>query len=158
MKFFVKKPLKITGELNWQQKEKASFRWKSREDNFKDMCCHYYCLWLQCSHTITDLGNAQVQDKINHLMYMDDIKLFAKTWLIGDSDINDNYIQSGYRDGIWNRKMCFAKNEERKTTIDGRNRTTKFRKNQNARRKTKLTSTWKHFKCTPSKSGDEKNK
>ena len=41
-------------------------------------------------------------------------------------------------DGIWHRKMCHANKEQRKTINDGRNRTTKSRKNQNSQRKVNL--------------------
>ena len=60
------------------------------------------------------------QGKINHLMYIDDIKLFAK--------ILYKNIQSGHRDGIWHRKMCFAQKEKRETVHDERNGATRPRK------------------------------
>ena len=41
-------------------------------------------------------------------------------------------------DGIWRRKMCQANKNKLKATNDGRNRTAKSRKNQNARRKENL--------------------
>ena len=37
-------------------------------------------------------------------------------------------IQTGHRDGIWHRKMCYANNEERQTIPDRRNGTTKSTK------------------------------
>ena len=53
------------------------------------------------------------QEKINHLMYMDDIKLFAKKWnRIGNFDTRSENIQSGHKDGIWHRKMCHTSNEK----------------------------------------------
>ena len=69
-------------------------------------------------------------EKINHLMYMDDIKLFVKNEKrIGSSNTCSKNIQSGRRDGIWHRKMCYASNEKRKTTHDGKDGTTKSRQN-----------------------------
>ena len=60
----------------------------------------------------------RLQEKINHLMYMDDIKLFAKNekkkmkTLIHTARI---YSQ-GRRNRIWHRKMCHASNEKWQTT------------------------------------------
>ena len=43
----------------------------------------------------------KLQEKINHLMYMNDIKLFAKNKKrIGDSDSSNKNIQQRYRNGI----------------------------------------------------------
>ena len=56
------------------------------------------------------------QEKINHLMYMDDIKLFAKNEKELESLIHGVIISSQDRDGIWHRKMYHASNEKRKTT------------------------------------------
>ena len=62
-------------------------------------------------------------------MNMDNIKLFAKNEKrIGNPDTDSEDIHSGYRAGIWDRKMCHANNEKWKTTNDGRNGTTKSRK------------------------------
>ena len=58
--------------------------------------------------------------------------------IIGKPNTGSEDIQSGYRDEIWQRKICRANNELLKTTNDGRNRTTKSRKNQNAQRKGKV--------------------
>ena len=67
---------------------------------------------------------------------MDDIKL---TKIKKNGKLSYIYIyihtQLGYKDGNWHRKMWHANNEKRKMTNDGRNRTTKSRKNQNAWRK-----------------------
>ena len=47
------------------------------------------------------------QEKINHLMYMVDIKLFAKKRKrIGNPNTNCENIQSRYRNGIWHRKCA----------------------------------------------------
>ena len=63
----------------------------------------------------------------------------CKRWKsIGDCDTNDTNIQQRYRNGIWLRKMCYAHTEKWKKTKKRSNRTTKSRKNQNARRKGKL--------------------
>ena len=57
------------------------------------------------------------QEKINHLMYMNDVKLFAENEKdIGNSNTGNEDILSGYRDRIWYRKICHANNEKRKTT------------------------------------------
>ena len=53
--------------------------------------------------------------EINHLMHMDDIKLFCpKRKRNGNPNTNCENIQSRYRDGIWHRKMCHASNESGK--------------------------------------------
>ena len=51
--------------------------------------------------------------------------------IIGNPSTGSDNIKSGQRDGIWNRKMCHANNENRKTISVGRNGTTKSRKNLN---------------------------
>ena len=45
------------------------------------------------------------QGKINHLMYMDDIKLFRKMKKNWKPKTGSEDIQSGKRDRIWHRKM-----------------------------------------------------
>ena len=73
------------------------------------------------------------QEKINQLMYMDDIKLFyQKLKRIGNSNTRTQNIQSGHRDGIWHRKMRHANIENWETTHNGRSRTTKSNSHQNA--------------------------
>ena len=64
---------------------------------------------------------------------MDDIKQVAQVAkkIIGDSDTTIKKIQSGYRNGIWHRKMCHDQNEKREKTINRWDRTAKSRKNQN---------------------------
>ena len=57
------------------------------------------------------------QEKITHLVYIDDIKLFAKN----DKELEilvEKNIQPGYRNGIWHWKMYLAPNEKwnRETT------------------------------------------
>ena len=51
-------------------------------------------------------------DKINHLTYMDDMELFSKNEKELETNKCSENIQSGYRDGIWHRKMCHASNEK----------------------------------------------
>ena len=58
-----------------------------------------------------------------------------------------------HRDKVWHRKMRHAINEEWETTNNGRNKTTKLRKNQKERRK--LISTWEY--CEHSWNGRRKN-
>ena len=72
------------------------------------------------------------QERIKHLMYMDNIRLFSKT---ADPNTGSENVHLVYRDEIWHRKMCHANYEKRKTVNNGRNRTIKSRKNQKALRK-----------------------
>ena len=70
------------------------------------------------------------QEKINHQMYMDEIKLFAKNEKrTGNSHTRSLNIQSGHRNGIWHRKMCHARHEKWQKTYELRNGTTKSRQN-----------------------------
>ena len=63
---------------------------------------------------------SKLQEKLNHLMYMDDIKLFCKKRKRnGNSKTSNKNIQSGYRDGIWHGKIRHANNEKREMTNDG---------------------------------------
>ena len=79
------------------------------------------------------------QEKINHLMFMDDIKMFAKKWKrIENSNTCNEDIYSRHRHGIWHRKMRHARNIKRQTTPYGRNGNTKSRQNLNGRRKGNL--------------------
>ena len=78
------------------------------------------------------------------LMYMDDIKLFAK-----NPNTNCENMQSRYRNGIWHRKMRHASNEKWQPTHDGMSQTTKSNSNQNAWRSTPI-NTWEYWKLTPS--------
>ena len=66
-------------------------------------------------------------------MYMDNIKPKMKKEL--ETLIPVERIESGFRYGIWHRKMCPTNNEKVKPTNDGRNRSTKSAKNQNVQRK-----------------------
>ena len=54
-------------------------------------------------------------------MYMDNIKLFAKNQKDLEFNTNNKNIQSGYRNGIWHRKVSHVNNEKRKKTNNGRN-------------------------------------
>ena len=67
---------------------------------------------------------------------MDDIKLFTKNEKkIGKPYTSSENVQSGYRDGIWHRKIHHVDNEKQETRRDGRNRTSMPRQNQNIWRK-----------------------
>ena len=57
---------------------------------------------------------------------------------IRNSNTGSEDIQSGYWDGIWQRKMYHANNEKQKMTNDRRNRTTKSIEYQNTLRKGNL--------------------
>ena len=73
--------------------------------------------------------------KINHFMYLDNIKLFyQKRKRIGNPNTNCENILLRNRNGIWHRKMCHASNEKWQMTHD-RSQTTKSSSHQNARRK-----------------------
>ena len=66
---------------------------------------------------------SRLQEKINHLMYMDDIKLFAqKGKRTRNSDTPSQNIHSGQRNRIWHRKCA-----KRQMTPNGRNGTAKSR-------------------------------
>ena len=70
------------------------------------------------------------QEKTNYLMYMDDIKLFAKNGNELETLIHTERIYSldlGMEFGI--EKSAMVVNEKRQTTTYGRNRTTKSRQN-----------------------------
>ena len=41
------------------------------------------------------------QEKMNNLMYIDDIKIFTKNSIELETDTNNKNIQPGYRNGIW---------------------------------------------------------
>ena len=49
---------------------------------------------------------------------------------IRDFNTNNKNTQSGYRNGIWNRKIFLAYDEKLKKTNNGRNRTIKSGENQ----------------------------
>ena len=53
------------------------------------------------------------QEKINDLMYIDDIKIFAKKILkrTGEPDTNNKNIYPGYSYEIWHRKMSHTDNK-----------------------------------------------
>ena len=79
-----------------------------------------------------NMGDTDLQKhkkKINYRMYMDNIKMFAKS----EKELETPYtgsehIQLRYKERIWHRKMCLA-NYETQKIINGRNRTAKLRKN-----------------------------
>ena len=82
---------------------------------------------------------SKLQEKVNRLMYMDDIKPFyKKRKIIGNPNANSENIQSRYRNGMWHRKMRRASNEKWQTTHNRRYRTTKSSSHQNARGKGNL--------------------
>ena len=64
----------------------------------------------------------KLQEKINHLMYLDNIKLLAKN----EKEL-ETLLHAGHWDGIWHRKMCHASNEKRQTTPDVQNGMAKSR-------------------------------
>ena len=68
-----------------------------------------------------------------------------------------NTLPTRPRDEIWQRKMYHANNEKRKTTNERWNRTTKPRKNQNARKKGNLQIPRDIESGRHQTRGDEKN-
>ena len=74
--------------------------------------------------------NAQVDT--NFINHKKKSNVCQKWKRIGNPNRSSEDIQWRYRVGNWHRKMCHANNEMQKTTNDRRNRTTKWRKNQNA--------------------------
>ena len=81
----------------------------------------------------------KLQENINHLMQMDEIKLFLENRnVIGNPKRGSENKQSGYRDGFRHSKIRLANNNKWETTHDGKNRTIKSRKNQNVQRKGNL--------------------
>ena len=72
---------------------------------------------MQLNHILrkytTGYKLSRSQEKINHLIYVDDIKLFAKKWKRpGNPYTHSKNIQSRRRDGIWHWKMCSACHEK----------------------------------------------
>ena len=65
-------------------------------------------------------------------------------------------IKLGHRDGIRYRERRYAYNENQETTYNGRNRMTKSRKNQIARRKGNLEILWNIGSRHQQTSGDER--
>ena len=92
----------------------------------------YQFFWntLFCSNNNNNNNNN------NHLLYMSNSSPRIKK--DGNPSTGSKNLQSGYKDGIWHRKMYHANNENQKTSTGRKNRTTKSRKNQNARRKGNL--------------------
>ena len=71
------------------------------------------------------------QEKITHLMYMDNIKLFCqKRKRIRKLNTNCENILSRYRNGIRHRKMHHVSNKKWQTTRDRRSRTTKSKSSE----------------------------
>ena len=78
------------------------------------------------------------QEKINHLMYMNDIKLFTKNEKELENLIHTVRIyRSGHGNGIWHRKMYHTRHEKWQATYDWRNGTKLERS-----KKMKPTNTW----------------
>ena len=92
--------------------ESGIYSW--RKNFTRDENPEWHLPW-KCAFAITNCNNNDVtqlhakevhkltksQEKINHLKCMDNIILFAKRKKIGDSDINNKNIQTGYTNGIW---------------------------------------------------------
>ena len=89
------------------------------------------------------------QEKINQLIYTDDIKLFAKNekeleTLIQTERVYSQNIRIEFDIG----KMCHANNKKRETTHDKRNYQTQ--KKTKCSEKSKYLNTWEYWKQTPS--------
>ena len=85
--------------------------------------------------------HSKLQEKINHLMYMVDIKLFAKKEKIGKPNTNCENIQSRYRNRISHRKLRRAINEKWNYQI---------KLSSEHLEKRKPTNIWEYWKLTPS--------
>ena len=89
------------------------------------------------------------QEKINHLLYMDDIKISAKNKKESKTLIQTIWIYSqdiGMEFGKW--EVCYADNKKWLKRNNERNRTAKSEKHQNTWRKKKITSSWEYWKWT----------
>ena len=91
---------------------------------------------------------------------MDDIKLFAKNEIELETLIQAvKLLREGLRMGFGKETICHANNEKRKTTNNGRNRTTKSRQNQNRLgKKRNLKNTRKYWKRNTVKHAEGWNK
>ena len=85
------------------------------------------------------MGGYKITKSQEKIMYMDDIKLFEKKRKrTGDSYADNKNIQPGYKNGIWQWKICQADNENWKKRNSGKNRTTKSGKHYKVLRRGKL--------------------
>ena len=106
--------------------------------------------------SITYLGNTQADTnfqncKINHLMYMEVIKLLAKNEKEFGNSITDNVtIESGYWKGICIKKCASFTMRSGKRYITERIERPKPRKKSGSSEKWKPTITWIYWKLTPS--------
>ena len=75
------------------------------------------------------------QEKTNHFMYIDDIKLFAKNEKESETLIQTVRIYSQDIKMEFDRKILHANNENWQTTHNGRSRTIKSSSNKNIQRK-----------------------
>ena len=86
------------------------------------------------------------QEKIKHFMYMDDLLKIKRSW---EPDANKKNIQPGYRNGIWQWKMCYVDNESWWKRKNVKYRLFKSRKAQDTWREGKLhllgnIGSWRH--------------
>ena len=90
-------------------------------------------------------------EKISHLMYIDNMKLFAKkkkTKRIVNLNTDSENIQSRYRNGVWHRNMHPASNEKWETWLKELNYQIK-KKSENSKKR-KPTNAWEYWKLKSS--------
>ena len=93
----------------------------TNEELFKvTLCLHCYLLCLlPLTHILRDAAPgyhfASNRQKVNHLLFLDDLKLYASNAKSLESLIQTVHVFSNeIRDGIWSGKMYSIDNEERK--------------------------------------------
>ena len=99
-------------------------------------------------HSQTQLSKSK--EKINHLKYRDDFKLFVKKRKrIGNPKTDNEILESGHGNVIWHRNIRQASNKKRKTTRDkGMEQTNQEKSDQ--LQKWKCTNIWEYWMLTPS--------
>ena len=103
------------GKLSWSEGPKIYISRRCTITVFIHNCEDAtYILW-KCT------AGYKSEEKINYLMYMNDIKMKKR---IGNPNTDSENIQSRYRNEIWRWKMRHARNDKRQTAHD-RSRTIK---------------------------------
>ena len=57
---------------------------------------------------------SESKEKINHLLFMDDLKLYSRSEKGLNSLVQTVRVFSEHRNGVWYRKVCYVSNGERK--------------------------------------------
>ena len=101
-----------------------------------------------------DYKFAKSQEKIDHLKYIDEVKLFAKNEKELETNTNNKNIQPGCRN-----RICHRKNDEkRKKTNKRKNNTAQSKKSQNVRNKGHLQVVENNRSGRHQTSGDKRKK